>query len=171
MLAVLRKTQLVACAHIYPYSRRMTRPNAPPLPEFFTYRLHSLKKLTDKATESVYLETLGVTLSDARCVSAVGHFGATSVGDLAVLANLDKSQASRAADSLVKRGIFDKTTHPSDNRAVQLRLSRSGTALCKKILKIVELRNDEICGCLSPIERATLDRLLNRLIDQAKEPS
>ena len=44
-------------------------------------------------------------LSEGRCLAAVGAFSPLSVNDLAAQANLDKGQASRAAQALLDQGL------------------------------------------------------------------
>lgn len=138
------------------------------LEAFLTYRLHLLNKLTDRRTDARFVQELGLGLSGARCVAAVGHFGALSVNALAQRAHLDKSQASRAADSLVQRGWLVKTTPAHDQRGVELSLTPSGRALYRRVIRIAGERNEELFGCLSAQERATFSRLLARLIDAAR---
>jgi len=65
-----------------------------------TYRLHLLHKLTDQESQRAYVAEAGLSMSDGRCLTAVGTFAPLSVNDLAQKANLNKGQASRAADSL-----------------------------------------------------------------------
>ncbi|MGT2491737.1 hypothetical protein ACU4GD_17430 [Cupriavidus basilensis] len=54
-------------------------------------------------------------MSEARTLAAIGEFGPFLVIDLARFANLDKSQASRAADHLIKQGT-GKARTVSDRR-------------------------------------------------------
>jgi DNA-binding MarR family transcriptional regulator len=69
-----------------------------------THRLHLLYKLTDRVSHAAYLADAGLPLSEGRCLSAVGAFAPLSVNDLAQQANLNKGQASRAAQALVDQG-------------------------------------------------------------------
>ena len=113
----------------------------------FTYRLHVLHKLTDMQTQRAYETELGMTLSDGRCLSVIGAFGPLSVGDLASKSNLDKGQASRAAQSLVEQSLVEKGISHSDGRGVVLTLTPKGRKLYLRVMALVEARNEEI---LSP---------------------
>ena len=66
------------------------------------------------------------------------------VGEVVALAdkgNLNKSQASRAAQILVDKGWVQKTGHPSDGRGVELSLTPAGQKLWKKTMALIDARN------------------------------
>lgn len=134
----------------------------------FTHRLHTLNKLTDRTTHHVYLREAGVALGEARCLAAVGAFAPVSVNMLAALANLDKAQASRAAQSLVAQGLVRKAASAADARGVELTLTASGQRRWERLRPLIERRNDEITACLDADERRTLDALLDKLVAHAR---
>lgn len=136
-----------------------------PLNRSFTYRVHQLSKLSDPVSHQAYLDEAELSLSDGRCLSTIGSFEPLSVKDLARLSNLNKSQASRAAQSLVERGLVVKLGSEADGRGVVLMLSSEGRVRWEAITKLVVRRNREIFGCLNARELATLDRLLDRLVE------
>ena len=115
-----------------------------------TYRLHLLHKLTDIQSQRAYVADAGLSMSDGRCLTAVGTFAPLSVNDLAQKANLNKGQASRAAQSLVDQGLVVKASSPTDGRGL-----------------------DEIAawGVLSAAERDQLSDFFDRLIDKARAGS
>lgn len=129
-----------------------------------TYRLHLLHKLSDQESHRRYPQEAGLSLSDGRCLAAIGSFEPLSVMDLALRANLTKGQASRAAQSLVDQGFVHKTDSPSDGRGVSLSLTPRGRKVWHKTMALIERRNDEIFGCLSAQEQRQLGALLDRLI-------
>ena len=133
-----------------------------------THRLHTLGKLTDRLTQQAYLADAGIALGEGRCLSAVASFGPLSVNDLAGLANLNKGQASRAAQALVKRGLVLKSAAPDDGRGVLLSITAAGTAVWNRLQAVIARRNAEITACLNDVERAQLDVLLDRLVDHAR---
>lgn len=138
------------------------------LDETVTHRLHTLHKLTDRVSQIAYLEDAGMSLSEGRCLSAVGAFTPLSVNDLAHRANLNKGQASRAAQSLVTQGLVNKEASTTDGRGVVLTLTRKGAVVWRRVVAVVERRNAEIVACLSTEECAQLDNLLNRLVAHAR---
>ncbi|MBS0507150.1 MAG: MarR family transcriptional regulator [Proteobacteria bacterium] len=129
-----------------------------------TYRLHALHKITDQLSQPAYLRDAGLSLSDGRCLAAVGSFAPLSVNDLAQRANLTKGQASRATQALVDQGLVDKADHPEDRRGVVLTLTPQGREVWERTMALIERRNHDIFGCLNAQERATLGALFDRLI-------
>ncbi|MFZ2386578.1 MAG: MarR family transcriptional regulator [Polaromonas sp.] len=134
-----------------------------------THRLHTLSKLTDRVTQTAYVLDAGIPFSEGRCLAAIGAFSPLSVKDLAYRANLNKGQASRAAQSLVDLGLVHKEASATDGRGVVLTLSDRGEPVWERLMAVIERRNDEIVSCLNPAERAQLDHLLDRLVDHARE--
>ena len=133
-----------------------------------TYRLHLLHKLTDIESQRAYVAGAGLSMSDGRCLTAVGSFAPLSVKDLAQKANLNKAQASRAAQSLVDQGLVLKTASPTDGRGVVLTLTPEGKAAWQRAMDVVGQRNKDIFGALSPAEQRQLSDFFDRLIDDAR---
>lgn len=143
---------------------------APALQDYLTYRLHRLAKLTDRQSIDAYANVFGLGVGEARCLAAIGQFAPLSVKDLAARANLDKAQASRAAQMLVERVLVLKSASETDARAVVLTLTRAGRPLWKRVMRLIEQRNADIFGCLSSAEQRQLGAMFDRLIAHADEP-
>lgn len=139
----------------------------PALQDFLTWRLHRLAKLTDRQSSDAYAQVFGLGVGEARCLAAIGQFAPLSVKDLAAQANLDKAQASRAAQMLVERDLVLKAASNTDARAVVLTLTRTGRPLWKRVMRLIEQRNEDIFDCLSNAERRQLEALMDRLIAHA----
>jgi DNA-binding MarR family transcriptional regulator len=141
---------------------------APPLDRTLTYRLHQLHKLTDSDSQSAYPAHTGLSMSDGRCLTTIGTFEPLSVKELADKANLNKGQASRAAQALVEQGLVMKADHPGDGRGVVLTLTPAGRSAFERAMKLVTERNEQIFGCLNAAEQASLSTLFDRLIAHAR---
>lgn len=142
--------------------------NLPALQDFLTWRLHRLAKLTDRQSTEAYASVFGLGVGEARCLAAIGQFAPLSVKDLALRANLDKAQASRAAQMLVDRALVLKSASETDARGVVLTLTRAGRPLWKRVMQLIERRNADIFGCLSKAERRQLEAVFDRLIAHAE---
>ena len=132
-----------------------------------TYRMHLLHKLTDQESQRLYPEVVGLSLSDGRCLAAVGSFEPLSVNQLAQLANLNKAQASRSAQWLADEGFVVKADAPGDGRGVVLTLTPRGRKAWRQTMDFIESRNQAIFGCLSAKDRELLGDLFDRLIAHA----
>jgi DNA-binding MarR family transcriptional regulator len=133
-----------------------------------TYRLHTLGKLTDRVSHAAYLNDARIGYAEGRCLAAIGAFSPLSVNDLAQRANLNKGQASRAAQSLVDQGLVRKQASATDGRGVVLTLTAKGERCWQRVMAVIERRNREIVACLDERERRQLDALLDRLLDAAR---
>jgi DNA-binding MarR family transcriptional regulator len=143
--------------------------HAVPLDRSLTYRLHLLHKITDLDSRQAYVDHAGLSLSDGRCLAAIGTFEPLSVQDLARQANLNKSQASRAAQALVERGLVRKQDSSADGRGVVLTLTASGRKAFARTMALVKHRNEQIFGCLDARELSALSELFDRLIAHARK--
>lgn len=146
----------------------MTRSNVAPLDRTLTHRLHTLHKLSDRVSQAAYLDSARMPMSEGRCLAAIGAFEPMSVNDLAHGANLNKGQASRAAQVLVDQGLVRKGTNGDDARGVVLTLTAKGRQQWQRVMQLIERRNREIFGILSEAERAHFGDMLDRLIAQAR---
>lgn len=138
------------------------------LQDFLTYRLHKLNKITDRHSSDAYA-AMGLGVSEARCLAAIGEFAPLSVSDLAARANLNKAQASRAAQMLVDRELVLKSASDADARGVVLVPTRGGRALWKKVMRLIAQRNADIFGCLSAHEQRQLETFFDRLIAHSRK--
>jgi DNA-binding MarR family transcriptional regulator len=144
-------------------ARKSAREHHPSVEDTLTYRLHLVYKLADQESQRLYPQELGQTLSDARCLGAIGSFEPMSVNRLAELAILNKGQASRAAQSLVDQGLVTKGDVAGDARGVELTLTPRGRKVWQNTMDFIHRRNERVFGCLTPSERGTLRELLDRL--------
>ncbi|MBE7939892.1 MULTISPECIES: MarR family winged helix-turn-helix transcriptional regulator [Ramlibacter] len=145
----------------------MPASRALPLDRMLTWRMHLLHKLTDLDSQRLYPQEVGLSLGDGRCLSAIGSFEPLSVNRLAELANLNKAQASRSAQSLADLGLVTKAGSPADGRGVELRLTPEGRKAWRRTMDFIEERNRQIFGCLSRDEQRLLGELFDRLIAHA----
>jgi DNA-binding MarR family transcriptional regulator len=133
-----------------------------------THRLHTLSKITDRATQAAYESDAGIPFSEGRCLAAIGAFSPLSVNDLAQRANLNKGQASRAAQSLVDQGLVRKEASATDGRGVVLTLTAKGERIWHRLMGVIEGRNAEIVSCLNAVEVRQFSLLLDRLVAHAR---
>lgn len=137
------------------------------LEQFLTYRMHVLNKVSDRGIGERYQTKLDITLPEARVIASVGSFGPFSIMDLAKHANLDKSQASRAAEALIKRGLIAREPSSEDGRVVLISLTNEGRALFRKVMPIARKWNADLFACLDEAEKEAFGRALNKVIAAA----
>lgn len=148
----------------------------PPLEQFLTYRLHLVNKLTDKHSSDAYAKELGLGVGEARCLAAIGNAltndasskKSLSINELAAGSNLNKAQASRAAQALVARGLAHKGGHETDGRGVAVSLTDAGLTLWQQVMQLIAQRNASIFSCLSEAEKAQLGNMLDKIAQHAR---
>lgn len=136
----------------------------PDLARAFSYRLHALNKCSEQGSRKAYLQGAGLSLGDGRCLATVGAFEPLSINDLARVANLNKGQASRAAQSLVDRGLACKEEHPDDGRGVVLTLTAEGRARWARVMALIEQHNQALLATLTPEEQSQFSALLDKVL-------
>lgn len=139
-----------------------------PLDSLLSYRLHLANKIADRSTSDAYAQEFGLPVGEARCLAAIGQFAPLSVIELATRANLDKAQASRAAQGLVERGLVAKTASATDARGVVLQPTASGRRLWARVMASLAQRNDEVFGGLNKGEQKQLATLLDKVIGNGR---
>lgn len=139
------------------------------LEQFLTYRLHVLNKLAERGISERYQEKLGVTLPEARVIASVGSFGPFSIMELARHANLDKSQASRAAEALIRQGLVQREQSAEDGRVVLVSLTTEGRALYRKVMPIARKWNGDLFDCLDDAEKIAFGHALDKIIEAMSE--
>jgi DNA-binding MarR family transcriptional regulator len=132
--------------------------------DLFTYRLHVIKKQTDRTMNEAFSSALGLSLTEARILLSVGAFGPISVSDLGRVSNLDRSQASRATDALERKGLLEKASNAADARGVLVKLSAQGRATYRRASAISTAQNEAILAALSAHEREVLQGALAKLV-------
>lgn len=147
----------------------MTSADQSGLTQFLTYRVHLLNKLSERGISELYQRKIGISIAEARVIAAVGAFGPFSVIELARHANLDKSQASRAAEALMRRALLQRQASRDDGRIVVVSLTPAGRALYRKIMPIARRWNDDLFAMLGEREHAQLSRLLDKVIAAARD--
>ena len=137
------------------------------LKQFLTYRMHVLNKLSERGISERYQTKLGITLPEARVIASVGSFGPFSIMELAKHANLDKSQASRAAEALIQRGLVARAPSAEDGRVVVISLTPEGRALFRKVMPIARKWNADLFSCLDEEQAQALGHALDKVIARA----
>jgi DNA-binding MarR family transcriptional regulator len=87
-----------------------------------------------------------------------------TMNELARLLDLDKSSATGLVDRAERRGLVARVPSPSDRRAVLVRLTDEGRILVSAAADLFAADVTAMLGQLPPRDRATLSRLVSRLL-------
>jgi DNA-binding MarR family transcriptional regulator len=103
---------------------------------------------------------------DFSVLSVIGHRPGVTSRQLCQQLNVLPPNMVVLLRQLDKRGLIERQPHPTDRRAVGLRLSASGRALMKQAEQAASAADLEGAGRLSASERKTLARLLQKIYIQ-----
>src|SRR5580704_5347778 len=99
------------------------------LEDFLPYRLSVAANSVSRLFARRYFEAFGLSIPEWRVLAVVGRFDSLSPSTVSEWTAMDKVKVSRAAASLVARGLVRQTQDPRDGRARLLRLTRRGAAV------------------------------------------
>lgn len=108
--------------------------------------------------------TYGITLTECYALEALVVDGPLSVNDVAASLSLDKSTASRAVASLVRKGLGARRNHPEDGRAVAVSATAAGARLYRRIREAGRTAHREILQDFPTEVRRAAALLLRRLV-------
>ena len=138
------------------------------LDEFVPYRLSVLSNRVSGAIARQYTERFGLTMAEWRVMAVLGSSPGLPARDLVERTGMDKVQVSRAVAALVKRKRIARRADTADRRVMRLALTPKGEAVYAEIVPMARKLEAAFLSSLDEGERATLDRLLKRLSQQAE---
>lgn len=139
------------------------------LEKFFPYRLAVLAEQVSLATAQVYRERFSLSRHEWRVLAALAGQGEMRAADVKDRTTLDKMQVSRALARLEAGALVARAPDPEDGRAWRVRLSPAGTALYRKVVPMVQAREEYLLSDLTADEQAALDRALEKVEARARQ--
>lgn len=104
-----------------------------------------------------------VSVSQCYALEAIVDDGASTVNDLAAHLYLDKSTASRLANSLVDKGYVRRVPNPEDRRSIVLEPTARGKKLTERVKRDLAGEYLDIIEELDPTTRGSVTRVVGRL--------
>jgi DNA-binding MarR family transcriptional regulator len=138
------------------------------LEDFLPYRLSVAADCVSHLIARHHLAESGLAMAEWRLLSAVGRYGVLSPTAAGERTSMDKVKVSRAAASLVSRGLLRQTQDPDDGRGRLLRLTRKGTAAYANLVPTVHNVEAVLAPALTKSEWSTLHRALGKLSEHAR---
>jgi DNA-binding MarR family transcriptional regulator len=139
------------------------------LEKFFPYRLAVAAEQVSLATAQVYRERFALTRDEWRVLAALAHQGEVRTADVKDRTTLDKMQVSRALARLEAEGLVARTPDPQDGRAWRVRLLPPGTALYRKVVPMVQAREEYLLSDLTALEREVLSAAIEKVEARARQ--
>jgi DNA-binding MarR family transcriptional regulator len=136
--------------------------------DLVSYRLHVLANLSARWAEARYQQRFGLKLLEWRAMALLGGYEPQSLNGLARGAGLEKSYASRTVAGLIRRKLVSSSPDDRDARGKLFELTRTGSALYRKVFDDAVARSDAWLSVLSAEEGTALMDMLERLTAQAR---
>jgi DNA-binding MarR family transcriptional regulator len=121
------------------------------------------------ATAQVYRERFALSRDEWRVLAALAHQGEIRAADVKDRTTLDKMQVSRALARLEDQGLVARAPDPDDGRASRVRLLPAGNALYRKIVPMVQAREEYLLSDLTPQERKVLAAAIDKVEVRARQ--
>ena len=133
------------------------------LEEFLPYRLSVTSNRVSRLFTKQYSTQFGLTIPEWRVLAIIGRFGTLSPTMVGAYAAMDKVKVSRAAASLVARGLLKQSPDPKDGRGRLLRLTRKGTTVHGGVVPLAQEIEATLAQGLTRAEWAALNKVLVKL--------
>ncbi|WP_116807987.1 MarR family winged helix-turn-helix transcriptional regulator [Steroidobacter cummioxidans] len=151
---------------------KVAEPQLEPVPlqldRFIPYRLSVLTNTVSMVIASAYEREFGLTIPQWRVMAVLARYPDLSAIEVAERTAMDKVAVSRALQGLLDAKRVLRAFDKGDRRRSILRLSAAGQAVYTRVAPMALRYEAELLSALSPNDRRTLDRLLARLMEQAK---
>jgi len=141
------------------------------LDHFLPYRLSVLSNKASDAIARHYSDRFNLSIPEWRVMAVLGQTPGLSARDVAARTAMDKVQVSRAVANLVTRRRVQRDGDEDDGRVTRLSLTPKGRAIYDEIVPLALHLEAVFLAALSPAERETLDRLMDKLSRQVNSLS
>ncbi|WP_158930199.1 MarR family winged helix-turn-helix transcriptional regulator [Acidisphaera sp. S103] len=133
------------------------------LEEFLPFRLSVAAESVTHLMTRQHLAHTELAMPEWRLLAAVGRFGVLSPTAAGERTSMDKVKVSRAAASLVARGLLRQTQDPEDGRGRLLRLTRKGTTTYAGVGPMAREIEASLAPSLTRAEWSALHKALAKL--------
>jgi len=139
------------------------------LEDFLPYRLSVAASRVSRLFARRYSEAYGLSIPEWRVLAIIGRFDTLSPSAVGEATAMDKVKVSRAAASLVARGLLKQTQDPEDGRGRLLRMTRRGTAVYEGMVPLACELEGQLAEGLSRSEWTVLLKALDKLSAYVQE--
>jgi DNA-binding MarR family transcriptional regulator len=133
------------------------------LDSFVPYRLSIASNTVSDMIAGAYRALFGLNIPEWRLVTVLAEHDGITQQDLGEATRMDKVTVSRAAMSLVKRGLARRAPNHGDKRSHLLSLTKEGRALYAQVAPKALALEDAVLAGFDRDEIALLVAMLERL--------
>ena len=107
----------------------------------------------------------GINLTECYTLEAVSRDGPLTINGIASRLSVDKATASRAVQSLVRKGYVRSRVHDEDSRALQVKATAAGERLYEQIHAAGRTMHRRILEEFPPEVRHAATSLLRKIVE------
>ena len=133
------------------------------LEEFLPYQLSVTASRVSRAFARRFMDKFDLSIPEWRVLAVVGRFETASPSMVSERASMDKVKVSRAAATLVARGLLRQGQDPSDGRGRLLRLTRKGATTYAAMVPVARQMETDLAAAMSRNDWSALNKALGRL--------
>jgi DNA-binding MarR family transcriptional regulator len=145
-----------------------------PVPAADARRLHEL--LLDVARRRSLRDPIAATCAElelsapqVHLLLSLGHDGPLTMGVLARRAAVTEKTVTGLVDRMERDGLVRRERHETDRRVVQVRLTRAGTALHRRLDAGFLEKLTAVLGLLDAADRRHLFHIMEKLISKLED--
>lgn len=138
-------------------------PSALSLDSFLPYRLSVLSNAVSRRIADIYEREFDLSIWQWRIIAVLGENDGLTSTEVAQRTLMDKPSVSRAAASLIERGIVSRRIDDKDRRRAPLTLTDEGRAIYAAVIPRALACEKELLDALSANDADTLHTILTRL--------
>ncbi len=147
-----------------PEKQRANRVTDFRLAAFLPFRLAVVTDCVARVFAENYEGSSNLTIPEWRTLAVIAEHGTLSPTAVGQHSAMDKVKVSRAAQSLVTKGLLRQSQDPRDGRGRLLRLTRKGVAVHARVVPLANRLEAMLFDDLSRTDMAALDRVLTKVI-------
>jgi Transcriptional regulators len=102
-------------------------------------------------------------------MAVLGEYPGSSADEISKKTQTEKSIISRALQRLLKRRLVTRQVNNEDRRRQHLRLTKTGQDIYRQVVPISYDYEDRLLECFSERERASFDKLIDKLYKHADQ--
>jgi len=139
------------------------------LEHFLPYRLSVLSNTVSSAIAQAYATRFALTVPEWRVMAVVARYPGLSAVEVAERTAMDKVAVSRAVQSLLGSRRLTRRFDARDRRRSMLHLSSTGQSVYGRVAPVALGYERDLLSVLTAAEQSTLDTLLSRLMNRARD--
>lgn len=137
------------------------------LDDWLPYQFSVITNRVSSMLARMYHEEFGIGVVEWRLLANLGSFSPMSAKELSETTAMDQVSVTRALSLLVAKGLVSRRVDGKDRRKVVLRLTKSGTDACERVMPLAKAIEQELTRTLSTAELETVHAAMKVLVHRA----